>query len=184
MKRIMKWTAVVLGTLIGLAIGLALLAGLVLYPRGMEKLTRSYPGIPAEAVTIPTDPNAVAAGKHIAIVLACAECHGADLSGRLIANDPIIGTVPASNLTSGKGGIGRSYTDADWIRAIRHGVKPDGRVEVLMYEDYSTMSDRDLGALIAYLKQIPPVDSDYPATHFGPLSAIAAAAGLFTSAAR
>ncbi len=180
----MKLTAVVLGTLIGLAIGLALLAGLVLYPRGMETLTRSYPSIAVEAVAIPTGPGAVAAGKHIAIVRGCAECHGADLSGRLLLNDPIMGTVPASNLTSGKGGIGRSYNNADWIRAIRHGVKPDGRIEVLMYEDYSTMSDRDLGALIAYLKQIPPVESDYPAAHFGPLSAIAAAAGLFTSAVR
>ena len=66
----------------------------------------------------------------------------------LLADDPFLGTIPASNLTSGKGGIAKSYSDADWIRAIRHGVKPDSRVEILMY-DYSTMSDRDLGALIA-----------------------------------
>ncbi len=180
MKTTVKWTGVVLAGLIGLAV----LTGVVLYPIGMEKLNRSYPVIAVEAVSIPTNPDAVAAGKHIAIARACAECHGADLSGRLILNDPVMGTVAGSNLTSGKRGVGRSYTDADWIRAIRHGVKPDGRVEVLMYEDYSTMSVRDLGALIAYLNQIPPVDSDYPATHFGPLSAIAAAAGLFTSAAR
>ena len=38
-----------------------------------------------------------------------------------------------------------------------------------------TVSDQDLGALIAYLKQVPPVDSDYPAMHVGPLSAIALA---------
>jgi len=45
------------------------------------------------------------------------------------------------------------------------------------------MSDRDLGALNAYLKQIPPVDSDYPAMHFGPIVPIAPAVGLFTPAA-
>jgi mono/diheme cytochrome c family protein len=158
------------------------LAGLALYPIGMKKLTRSFPNIPVEPVNIPTDPAAVARGRHIAIVWACTKCHGENLSGMLLANDPFLGTIPASNLTSGKGGIARSYTDADWIRAIRHGVKPDSRVEIFMY-DYSTMSDRDLGDLIAYLKQIPPVDSDYPATSVGPISAIAPAVGLFAPAA-
>ncbi len=178
MKKILKWTAIVLGGLIGLT----LLAGLALYPIGMEKLTRSYPGVPVEKVNIPTTPDAVAQGRHIAIVWACTKCHGENLGGTLLADDPFLGTIPASNLTSGKGGIAGSYTDADWIRAIRHGVKPDSRAEVFMY-DHSTMSDRDLGALIAYLKQIPPVDSDYPALRFGPLVPIAPAVGLLTPAA-
>ena len=178
MKTILKWTGIVFGGLIGLAV----LAGLVLYPIGMEKLTRSYPGIPVETVSIPTGPDAVARGSHIAIVRKCAECHGENLGGKLLTDDPILGTIPASNLTSGKGGIGKSYSDTDWIRAIRHGVKPDGRVEVFMY-DYSTKSDQDLGALIAYLKQIPQVDSHYPATRFGPVVPIAPAIGVFTPAA-
>lgn len=179
MKRIMKWIGIVLGGLIGLAV----LAGLALYPIGMKKLTQTYPGIPVETVNIPTDPEAVAHGRHIAIVWACTKCHGEDLSGMLLANDPILGTIPASNLTSGKGGIANSYSDADWIRAIRHGVKPDSRVEIFMYDYYSTMSDRDLGALIAYLKQVPPVDSGYPAMSYGPVIPIAPAVGLFKPAA-
>ena len=178
MNAIMKWTAIVLGGLIGLT----LLAGLALYPIGMEKLTRSYPVTPVEKVNIPTDPDAVAHGKHIASIWACTKCHGENLSGMLLTDDPFLGTIPASNLTSGQGGIARSYTDADWIRAIRHGVKPDSRGEAFMY-NYSAMSDQDLSALIAYLKQIPPVDSDYPAMRFGPLVPIAPAVGLFTPAA-
>ena len=179
MRKILKWTAIVLGGLIGLA----LLAGLALYPIGMKKLTQSYPGVPVEAVYIPTDSDAVARGRHIAIVWACTKCHGENLSGALLAGDPFLGTIPASNLTSGIGGIARSYSDADWIRAIRHGVKPDSRVEIFMYDYYSTMSDRDLGDLIAYLKQIQPVDSDYPAERIGPISALAPVVGLFTPAA-
>src|SRR5512136_1017867 len=143
MKNIMKWTGIVLGGLIGLA----LLAGLALYPIGMKKLTQSYPGVPVEAVYIPTDSDAVARGRHIAIIWGCTKCHGEDLRGMLLADDPFLGTIPASNLTFGNGGIARSYTDADWIRAIRHGVKPNGPVEVFMYDYYSTMSDRDLSAL-------------------------------------
>jgi len=52
-----------------------------------------------------------------------------------------------------------------------------------MYDCYSTLSDRDLGDLIAYLKQIPQVDSDYPAMRLGPIFPIAPAVGLFTPAA-
>ncbi len=64
MKNIMKWTGIALGGLIGIA----LLAGVALYPGGKEKLTRSYPGIRVETVNIPTGPDAVARGRHIAIV--------------------------------------------------------------------------------------------------------------------
>lgn len=178
MKKFIKWTGIVLSGLIGLT----LLTGLALYPSGKEKLTRFYPNIPIERVNIPIDPEAVTRGRHIAIVWACTKCHGEDLSGMLLSNDPILGTIPSSNLTSGNGGIGESYTETDWVRAIRHGLKPDSQVEIFMY-DYSTMSDRDLGDLIAFLEQIPPVDSDFPAMSLGPIIPMAPAIGLFTPAA-
>ncbi len=179
MKKFMKWTGIVLGGLIGLA----LLAGMALYPSGKKRLDRSYPDIQVEVVNIPNNSDTITRGRHLATIWACTKCHGENFGGMLLADDPFLGTIPASNLTSGNGGIARSYTDADWIRAIRHGVKPDGRVEIFMYKYYSTMSDRDLGPLIAYLKQIPPVDSDYPELHIGPILAIAPAVGLFTPAA-
>ena len=184
MKKIMKWTGIVLGGLVGLT----LLSGMALYPVGMKKLTKTYPNIAVETVNIPTDPDAIARGRHVSIIWACTKCHGADLSGRLITNDPIegsiplMGSIPTSNLTSGEGGIARSYTDADWVRAIRHGVMQDSQVEIFMF-DYSTMSDQDLGDLIAYLKQIPPVDTNYPVMSYGPLIPIVLAVGLFTPAA-
>jgi hypothetical protein len=184
MIKIMKWTGIVFGGLVCLA----LLTGVALYPSGMEKLTRSYPNIAVETVNIPTDPDAIARGKHASIIWACTKCHGADLSGTLITNDPIdgfiplMGIIPTSNLTSGEGGIARSYKDANWVRAIRHGVMQDSQVEIFMF-DYSTMSDQDLGDLIAYLKQIPPVDTNYPEMSYGPLIPIVPAVGLFTPAA-
>ena len=49
--------------------------------------------------------------------------------------------------------------------------------------DYSTMSDQDLGDLIAYLKQIPPVDTNDPEVSYGPIIPIAPAIGLLTPAA-
>ena len=184
MKKFMQWTAIVLG---GLFL-LVALAGLVLYPLGMKKLNRTYPNITVETVNIPAEAVAIARGKHIATVWVCTRCHGEDLSGTTITYDPMSGivplggTIPAPNLTSGKGGIARSYTDTDWVRAIRHGVMPDGHVEVFMF-DYSTMSDQDLGDLIAYLKQIPPVDTNNLEIHYGPLVPIVSNIGVFTPAA-
>jgi mono/diheme cytochrome c family protein len=179
MKKFMKWTGIVLGGLIGLTV----LSSLALYPSGKKKLTQSYPGIRVETINIPADADAIAHGRHIAIVWGCTKCHGEDLSGMLLSNNPFLGTIPASNLTSGEGGIGNSYSDADWVRAIRHGVKPDSRVESFMDKYYSTMSDQDLGNLIAYIKQIPPVDADYPVLSFGSIIPIAPAVGMFTPAA-
>jgi cytochrome c553 len=155
----------------------------------MKKLTQTYPNIPVEAVNIPTGADAIVRGEHISIIWSCTKCHGDYLSGTIMTNDPVegdiptFGAIPATNLTSGNGGIAQSYTDADWIRAIRHGAKPDGQVEIYMYEYFSNMSDQDLGDLIAYLKQIPPVDSVTPTMRYGPIIPIFPAIGMFTPAA-
>ena len=178
MKKFLKCCTVVLGA----GVGLLLLAGFVLYAVGMQKLTRSYPDIPVETVNIPTDLDAIARGQHIAIIWACTKCHGDDLSGKLIDNSVFSGTIPASNLTSGNGGIASSYTDLDWVRAIQHGVKPNAQAEILM-NNYSTISAQDLGALMAYLKQLPPVSSNLPEMRFGAMLPVASALGLWTPAA-
>jgi len=183
MRRFLKWAGIGLGGLIGLLT----LTGVVLYPVGMQKLSRTYPNITVEAIRIPAGADAVARGKHVSIIWACTKCHGEDLSGTLITNDPIegaipiFGTIPAANLTSGQGGVGRSYTNADWVRAIRHGVRPNNQAELFM--NVSTLSDQDLGDLIAYLKQAPPVDTDSPVVRYGPIVPIAPALGMFTPVA-
>ncbi len=179
MKKFFKWTGILLGGFIGST----LLAGVLLYPGGMKTLTQTYPDIPVETIAIPTSPDAVTSGKHIATIWACTKCHGEDLSGKMLSDDPFIGTIPAANLTSGKGGVGASYSDTDWIHTIRYGIEPDGHATIFM-NNYAVLSDKDLGDLIAYLKQIPPVDAKYPASQYGPLSALAPAVGLYIPAAK
>jgi cytochrome c553 len=185
MKKIAKATGIALGGLVVLTA----LAGLVLYSIGIGKINQTYPSITVETIKVPVDAEAIMHGKHVATIWSCTKCHGADLGGTLMTNDPIegnipvLGAIPASNLTSGSGGVAKSYTDADWVRAIRHGVKPNGQAEIYMYDYFSTMSDQDLGDLIAYLKQIPPVDWDAPAMRYGPIIPIFPALGMFTPAA-
>jgi mono/diheme cytochrome c family protein len=115
-------------------------------------------------------------GEHIATTRGCRDCHGEDLGGAVFADEMPVFRLYGSNLTPI--GVGASYSDEDWIRAIRHGVGPDGKPLLFMpsYE-YYYLSDRDLGALIAYLKSLPAVDRDSPGSQVGPLGRVLFKAG-------
>jgi mono/diheme cytochrome c family protein len=83
---------------------------------------------------------------------------------------PLLGTVYAANLTRGTNGAASFFTDADWDRAIRHGVKPDGTPLLIMpAQEYNGLSDEDLGAVVAYLRSLPPVNTRLQQNTVGPL---------------
>jgi len=78
--------------------------------------------------------------------------------------------VVASNLTSGKGGVGGEYTDEGWVKAIRHGVRMDGTPLLFMPStEFYFLSDEDLGAVIAYVKSAPPMENVLPPSGVSPL---------------
>ena len=165
MKKVLKWIGIVLGSLIGLL----LVAALVLYLKGNAQLSKTY-DFPPSNITIPTDAESIEFGRHRAESL-CQGCHGEDLSGinNWFEGGPL-GTIDSANLTSGEGGFGREATsDEDYVKAIRHGIDPEGRY-IFMPAVYSTsyLSDKDLGAIIAYVKSVPPVDHITNGNNFSP----------------
>ncbi len=161
----MKWTGRVLGGLV-VVVALALAAVYGVSEARMRRTYRVDPG----PVALRGDAGAVRQGAHLAVVRGCAECHGADLGGRVFIDAQPMARLTASNLTPGRGGVASRYTDADWVRAIRHGVAPDGRPLLFMpSHEFNPLGDDDVGALIAYIKSLPPVDSDLPASSVGPL---------------
>ena len=90
-----------------------------------------------------------------------------------------------ANLTSGRGGVGRTYSDADWVRSIRYGVRPDGRGIIFMPSDYfNRISDADLGAMIAYLKSLPPVDNERTAVEINFAARLMIDLGMFGDVVR
>ena len=110
-------------------------------------------------------------------VAACGNCHtpfgpqGPDmskaLSGRLV-EDNALWTVYASNITPDvETGIG-GWSDAEIVRAIREGVRPDGSVigPPMPIGLYRGMSDADAMALVAYIRSIPPVKNGTPASFY------------------
>lgn len=145
---------------------------------GRSRLNKTY-DVGVASVPINNDAATLARGEHLVkAVTACAECHGEGLRGEAFFNDPAMGTVVSANLTSGEGGIADAYSDEDWIRAIRHGVDPEGKPLLVMpAQHFQNMGAADLGAMISYLKTAPPVDNAPPATELTPLAYILVALG-------
>jgi mono/diheme cytochrome c family protein len=62
-------------------------------------------------------------------------------------------------------GVVAHYTERDWYRALLHGVDPRGRnLLVMPSKELRTFSDADILAIVAYVKSVPPVQSDVPET--------------------
>lgn len=175
MKKFLKWLGIVLGSLIGLIFT----AGLIMFLAGNARFNKTYE-FPSSEIVLPTDAESLALGKHRVESL-CAGCHGADLGGiENWFNSPPLGAIDAANLTSGKGGVGATYTDEDYVNAIRHGIDSQGK-PIFMPAVVATanLSNEELGAIIAYIRTLPPVDRELKGERFSPLAKILLTAGVF-----
>src|SRR5688572_12056119 len=173
-RRLVRWAA---RTLLALAAIVVIGAGIV-YVVSERKLGRTYDtSVPAFAV--PADRASIARGEHLTRnVITCTLCHGQDLGGAVYSTDRAVGTVAGPNLTRGQGGVGSDYTAMDYARAIRRGVRRDGRsLMVMPSEVFTHLSQEDLGAVVAFLQQAPPVDRQVPKSGFGPVGRALFAAG-------
>jgi cytochrome c553 len=90
-------------------------------------------------------------GAHVAAT--CVGCHRADFSGGPITQGPP-DWPPAGNLTPQ--GLAR-WSVEDFMRALRQGKRPDGTElrEPMRAVTKLQLTDVELGALFAYLKQLP-----------------------------
>lgn len=175
MRRIFKWLGIGVVGLVG-ALALAVIGAVVLTKRAIAKTWTVAPA----RVAIPDDPAILEEGKRLYAARGCADCHGADLGGRVALEDPSLGKFWGTNLTRGQGGIGAKYADIDWVRTVRHGIKPDGTPLLFMpSNEFYGLNDHDLGAIIAYAKSVPPVDREAQPHDVGVLTHILSAAGVF-----
>jgi mono/diheme cytochrome c family protein len=100
-----------------------------------------------------------------------------------MVDDPMIGQLLGPNITTGTGSLTLDYTPADWDRAVRHGVLPDGRPSAMPAEDFQLMSDQELSDVIAYIRSMPPVDNEVPPKRLGPLGKVLLVTGQIQIAA-
>jgi mono/diheme cytochrome c family protein len=165
MRTLLRWTARLLVVLI------AALAGFVayLYVVTSRQMSREY-DVKVPVVPVPTDAASIDRGKYIATrVSTCTECHGDDLGGKIVEDSFVMGRLAATNLTRGRGGVGARYSNDDFVRAIVHGVRSDRRSVIFMPSSEFQYTEADLGALIAYIRSVPPVDRELPASRIGPM---------------
>ncbi|HWK88745.1 MAG TPA: cytochrome c [Longimicrobium sp.] len=150
---------------VGSLVALLLLASAVIYGVSESRLRREY-SLTGQALRVTSDPAQVARGRHLATAVSkCADCHGDNLGGKLFIDGGPVFTLYATNLTRGKGGVLPGYTDAQLELAIRHGVGPDRRPLLFMpSQEFNALSDEDAAAIIAYLRSLPPVDNQLPAS--------------------
>ena len=155
-RRAGRWLrrgAAALAALAALA-GLAVLAGQLLADERMNRRIM----VPQQPVlALRTDAQAVERGRYLFNSRGCVDCHGANGAGRTFLDQPDGLKVVGPNITPGPGSAVAGYRMLDWLRTLRHGVKPDGRPLLIMpSEDYARLTDDDLVSLVAYVQQLPP----------------------------
>jgi mono/diheme cytochrome c family protein len=106
--------------------------------------------------------DAVTRGEYLVHAGGCLSCHTAPGTTSLSGGRPIatpFGTFYSPNITpDAETGIGR-WTDAQFLRALRQGVRPDNAnyFPVFPYPSFTNISDADALAIKAYLFSLSPV---------------------------
>jgi cytochrome c553 len=114
--------------------------------------------------------HAIARGQHLVKTrVGCEGCHGADLGGKVLIDQAVVGYWAAPNLTSGAGSITRGFSAADWDRAVRHGVRHTGQSSSMPTTEFVNLSDHELSDIVAYIHSRPPVDRTTKPISIGPV---------------
>ncbi len=108
--------------------------------------------------------------------MGCGNCHtpqgpeGPDISkdlagGALLVDDEMM-VVYSTNITPASAIA--DWSDAELGRAIREGLRPDGSLirPPMPFTFYRNLSDTDITAIVAYLRTVPAIESDAPASTY------------------
>ncbi len=124
---------------------------------GDRKLQRRV-DVAVAPVAIRDDAASVDRGRYLFASRGCGDCHGAHGQGNVVVDDGGM-FVRSPDISASKDAVVARYSDADWVRTIRHGVKPDGRpVMVMPSEEFNRLVDSDVAAIVAYARQLPPAN--------------------------
>jgi len=151
MRRFWRW----LGLGAGAIVALCAAALGYFYIASQAIIDRRYP-LPASSLRASRDPQAVARGGRLARVYGCADCHARALQGAFIADFG----VSSRNLAR----LAASFSDADFERAVRKGLRPDGTsvAEFMPSDAFQYMADGDMADIIAYIRSLKPGGKDIP----------------------
>jgi cytochrome c553 len=150
-----RWSDRLLGVLVAVS-AIGLLGYGYIWWVSSANLAKTY-AAPLLEVALSDDPEVLAEGERLAWTRGCFWCHGRQLQGAVYYIAGFKGVkLTAPNLTW----KARDYTTAEFVRALRHGIRPDGTSlqPAMPSFAYYHLSDQDLTALMSYIKSLPVVD--------------------------
>ena len=129
--------------------------------------SRSFPSTDYE-IEIPGDSESIAEGRRLAQTRGCIGCHGMAGEGFLYRTFWDGTRWYAPDLTL----LIREYSNAEFVQAVRGGVRPDGTSVVgnMPSDMFQWLSDEDLAKIMAFLMSRQPQPTRPPTTRFGPLA--------------
>lgn len=133
---------------------------------------RLFPAIPVlalSATALAAEPTLERGAYLVEGPAACGNCHtpmgpagplmDMALGGRVVEQSEAF-TAVAANITPG--GRVAGWSDAELVRAIREGIRPDGSVigPPMPMSLYRGLSDDDVASIVMYLRQVPAIEND------------------------
>jgi cytochrome c5 len=114
-------------------------------------------------------PDVIKKGEYLAKMGDCLGCHTEPTQGaKAFAGGyqfpTPFGVIVSSNITPDKAtGIG-AWTQAEFIKAVKEGVRPNGDYlfPVMPYNYYHAVPDEDMAAIYAYMMSVPAVNYQVP----------------------
>jgi mono/diheme cytochrome c family protein len=164
-RKLLRWSGYVLAGLLIVALGAA---GFVY--AASERTARAVYDVPLTAFTAPVDTASIAEGRRLALIRGCYDgCHGKAADGGVFFDQPMLARLVAPNLTR----VVAEHSDAELERVIRQGVRLNGRSTIGMPSAmYYHLTDEDLGAIIAFLRSLPPSEGPATEIRLGPLARV------------
>ena len=174
------WRRIAVGTLVMTAF--ALEVGLVVGQHPSPRAT--MPGRQRPTGSGPFEPTRarLARGRYLVEgVVHCFACHadvdwagtglprpGTKGGGSQIPDEMIPFKVFAPNISPDPETGAGTWTDEQFVRALRQGIGHDGRTlfPLMPYLSFRSLSDQDLAAVIAYVRSIPAVRHTVPRTEW------------------
>jgi mono/diheme cytochrome c family protein len=145
-----RWLGVLLGVLVLVAVAYVLL-----------NRTDARDGVAPAIAGAPASAAVLARGEYLTKAADCVACHtvaGSDqpFAGGVAFKLPF-GTIYSSNISADPAsGIG-AWSDEEFVRAVREGVRKDGQhlYPAFPYTSYTALSRQDVLAIKAYLMSLP-----------------------------
>ena len=133
----------------------------------------------AQTAPIPDGADPLTHGRYLVETIAgCGNCHtphltdgsldpSMALAGAFVIEEPVFKAYARNITPDMETGIG-SWSEDDIVKAVREGVRPDGKIlgPPMSFHFYNKLSDTDAYAMAAYIKTVPAIRNAVPESTF------------------